>query len=376
MRTVHFFIDNLAIGGFQRLCLDQSYEFATAGHKVEIHVLNDVPDSISNSFVNLEATIITRLNISISYLSSSHRRQIRMTSDILRRVGVGDLVISHSLRATVVLWVSKRLVRTSYPFITTIHQLPSLSAPFQRTRRLIYAQLTPLLVAYSNAVKRDWDSRISKTFLFRLFLKKEISVLRNGIYLNRLPHHKGESALPEAKRIVYLGRNTGWKGIETLLRYATLESLQTFGILLMLPKMDATWKEELREKFGERIEFSVGKTLSNYKPRAGDVHFYAAQYGPKARFVESISLNCLEMAALGVPSVVTRGGLGTWPELAKMNVFAECDWNNLDATSSVIRQLSDLSFSPSNITEIREIVNIKHNVEKIDLVLSNLIFNN
>jgi glycosyltransferase involved in cell wall biosynthesis len=376
MRTAHFFIDNLNIGGFQRLCLDQSYEFAAEGHNVEIHILDDIPNSNSTNFVNLERSIISRLNISISYLSSSHRGQIRMASNILRSVGKDDLVISHSLRATVVLWVSKRLVRTGHPFITTIHQLPSLSAPFQRTRRLLYAQLSPLLTAYSNAVKRDWDSRVSKSLLFRLFLSKEISVLRNGIYLSRLPNNQGESVMPAAKRIIYLGRNTGWKGIDILLRYVELESLHDFDILLMLPEIDPKWEQELREKFGNRIQISVGRTLSSYTPRAGDVHFYAAQYGPNARFVESISLNCLEMAALGVPSVVTSGGLETWPDLAKMNVFAECDWKNLDATSAVIRQLSDLRFTTSTITNIRELVNIKQNVQKIELSLRKLSLNN
>jgi glycosyltransferase involved in cell wall biosynthesis len=375
MRTVHFFIDNLAIGGFQRLCLDQAYLFASDGHKVEIHVLNDMQNSNSNSFVNLEANFISELDVSVSPMSSSHRSQIKLTCEILRNLEKTDLLISHSLRATVVLWVSKRILRRNSFFITTIHQLPSLSAPVQRTRRFLYAQLSSILVAYSSAVKSDWEMRVSRSVFSRTFVNKEISLLRNGIYLNRLPANLLNSEKVKAKRLVYLGRNTGWKGIETLLRYANLESLRDFDILLMLPEIDAKWEKELRNEFGKRIEISVGKTLSGYQPQIGDVHFYAAQYGPKAKFVESISLNCLEMAALGIPSVVTSGGLGTWPDLAEIRIFTECDWGDVDGTSEVIRQLSDRIFSPSVIAEIRELINIRHNVEKIDQALSELVQN-
>jgi glycosyltransferase involved in cell wall biosynthesis len=287
----------------------------------------------------------------------------------LKNLKGADLVVSHSLRATVVIRVCKILSRNGFPFITTIHQLPSLSAALQRTRRLIYAQLSPLLTAYSTAVKSDWDSRVSESFMFRKLLNKEISVLRNGIYLNRLPAYQNAPEFSASKRLVYLGRNTGWKGIETLLRYATLESLQDFNILLMLPEIDLSWESELREKFGGRISISVGKTLSSYIPQVGDVHFYAAQYGPNAKFIESISLNCLEMAAIGVPSVVTRGGLGTWPELAEENVFVECDWKDVIATSNKIRQASNLKFTSLTISNIRELVNIRNNVKKIEYLL-------
>ena len=369
MRTVHFFIDNLAIGGFQRLCLDQSYAFAAAGNKVNIHVLSEVSHLNSNTFVNLEKSIISKFDISINSLSSSHLGQLKKTSQILGSVESDDLVISHSLRATVILWFSKHTLRKKTLFITTIHQLPTLSAPIQRTRRFIYSQFSPILTAYSTAVKNDWDSRVLKNYLFRIFFRKQISVLRNGIFLDRLPRSAQYTEIQTSKRLVYLGRNTGWKGIETLLRYATLDSLQDFEILLMLPEIDITWEKELRNKFGGRIEISTGKTLSSYVPRNGDVHFYAAQYGPNAKFIEGISLNCLEMAALGVPSLVTSGGLGTWPDLEEKKIFVECEWDNLNETSDKIRLTSELIFSSLAINEICKLVDIKNNISIIEASL-------
>ena len=36
---------------------------------------------------------------------------------------------------------------------------------------------------------------------------------------------------------------------------------------------------------------------------------------------ESISINCLEMACVGVPSFVTMGGLHTWQDLESSQIF-------------------------------------------------------
>jgi glycosyltransferase involved in cell wall biosynthesis len=365
MATVHFFIDNLSMGGFQRLCLDQAYYFANEGYEVEIHSLTQMPAKTSSSFINLESSQIAESTLKISTISPNHFFQLINTLKILKRLNRDDLVISHSLRATAVLWIARLIARSSNPFLTSIHQLPSLSAPFQRTKRFLYAQLSPILTAYSQAVKDDWDSRLSKGILRKIFLRKEIVVLRNGIFLNRLPFRQEESAPEQSKRLIFLGRNTGWKGVSTLLEFVEMPPLQDFKILIMMPEIDKSWEEELRARFDGRIELVIGKTLSSYKPIYGDVHFYAAQYGSEAKFVEAISLNCLEMASLGVPSLVTKGGVGTWPELVKTGIFVECDWGALDDTCRKVVVASEMTFSPQTIQAIRNLVDVRNNVSRL-----------
>ena len=189
--------------------------------------------------------------------------------------------------------------------------------------------------------------------------------MRNGIYLDRLPALMEKETSNSSKRLVFLGRNTGWKGISTLLDYAENVSLQHFGILLILPEIDKAWEQELRDRFGTRIELIIGKSLASYTPRDGDVHFYAAQYGADARFIESISLNCLEMASMGVPSLVTQGGVGTWPDLSEANVFIECNWGEIDETCKKILIASDLKLTSQAIKSIRGLVDIQNNVSEI-----------
>ncbi len=361
MKRAHFFIDNLSIGGFQRLCLDQAYQFSELGYSVEIHALSELPASNSKNFLTIEENFLSRLRVEIDSFSTSHFRQISQTQNILRNHKEGDVLISHSLRATAIIYLSSRLLLKRHLFVTAIHQLPTLSAPIQRFRRFLYAQLSPVLVAYSEAVKKDWELRVKNfPIVIRPFFNKHIEVIRNGIYLDRLPRtvYSQESS----GRMIFLGRNTAWKGMSTFLQYAEHPRLSDLNILLMLPNIDPGFEQEINERFGPRVEIVVGKSIASFKPQRGDVHFYAAQYGTNAKFIESISLNCLEMAAAGVPSVVTCHGLSTWRDLQNVGVFYECDWSDIGETAETILFASKNRLKDSEIERIRGLISIKSNV--------------
>jgi glycosyltransferase involved in cell wall biosynthesis len=366
MNQVHFFIDNLNIGGFQRLCLDQAYAFSEMKYSVAIHSLSELPNSDVKSFLSIEGELLSNFRIKVESLPNRHIGQIASTRRILQNHSHGDLIISHSLRATVVIFLASLFLKKRFFFTTQIHQLPTLSAPVQRFRRFVYAQLSPILVAYSEAVKKDWDSRvINFPTLIRWLFRKPIRVVRNGIYLNRIPDFTLSSKSKDGSRLIFLGRNTGWKGISTFLSYAEHPELLHFKILLMLPNIDATFEQELIARFGSRLEITLGRSIASFTPEEGDVHFYAAQYGGKAKFIESISLNCLEMAAAGVPSVVTSHGLETWSDLVGTGIFFECDWTDIENTSKKILEASKARKSSQDLERIRSKIDIKANIHKL-----------
>lgn len=366
MKQVHLFIDNLGIGGFQRLCLDQAYALSEMGYSVAIHSLSELPDLNTKSFLSIEGDLIASLKIQIHTLSNKHSRQIANTYQILRNHDSKDLIISHSLRATAVIFIASMFQKDKVLFITQIHQLPTLSAPMQRFRRFMYAQLSPALIAYSEAVKKDWDARVRNfPFIFRWLFNKPIQVIRNGIYLPRIPASLPASESRSEGRLIFLGRNTGWKGIDTFLSYCEHPLLAHFKILLMLPNIEAVFEQELVARFGHRIEIALGKSVASFTPKYGDVHFYAAQYGGDAKFIESISLNCLEMAAAGVPSVVTSNGIETWEDLMETGIFYECDWTDSDETSRKILEASQKRISNDNFQRIQTQIDVRGNVGKL-----------
>lgn len=366
MSKVHFFIDNLNIGGFQRLCQDQAYVFSELGYKVEIHSLSELPKMDSRNFLAIESDLIRKFDIKVDSISRRHLKQIITTKKILSSASREDILISHSLRATVVIRISIFLLGTNLKFLTEIHQLPTLSASIQRFRRFLYSQQSTVLVAYSSAVKSDWDLRVGHFPKFvRPFFSKPIEVIRNGVYLNRLPSPITHKDVVLNPRLVFLGRNTGWKGISTFLEFSEHPKLSHFRLLLMLPEIDSQFQSEIQERFGSRVELVVGKSVSSFNPQPGDVHFYAAQYGGNAKFIESISLNCLEMAAVGVPSVVTSGGLGTWLDLQDQEIFFECDWADIHASVEKILKASKMRYDTSVLEFIRNQVNVEANVKSL-----------
>ena len=83
-----------------------------------------------------------------------------------------------------------------------------------------------------------------------------------------------------------------------------------------------------------------------------------------ALFVESISLNVLEMACLGIRSIVTATGTGTWPELAKLGIVIETDWSNIPKTASLIADLPPY-LGEDSAQAARKFIDIRNNLSAL-----------
>ena len=123
----------------------------------------------------------------------------------------------------------------------------------------------------------------------------------------------------------------------------------TFGIT------SNTFIEDMREVIGIKV-----------------VDFYITQIGGSddgtgntAKFVESVSLNCLELACLGIPTLLTKEGLGTWPDLARFKIFLETDWLDFGTVADQVLRVSQRHFTKEEIAEITSIIDIKNQVEKL-----------
>lgn len=370
MEKVFLLVDNMRIGGFQRLALDQAYGLSEAGYLVTIFVMDELPGVETPNFIGVENDLICRLRIRFVSLGNSRLIQLvnllRLTSDFRG----AKMILSHSLRATFFLFITASSRLRFLRVITTIHQLPTLSAPRQRLQRFIYAQFTWKLFAYSNAVVADWNSRFEKnhSFISRFSFKK-ISVLRNGIYLKRLPTEKSDFDPSTKPRLIFLGRNTSWKGVSTFLEIASQPSLNDFDILFMVPKLEDIKLSGLNHDLLDRIEILAGKTLSSYKPRRGDVHLYPANYGNGARFIESVSLNCLELACVGTPTLLTKGGLETWPDLVGYRIFHETDWQDYLKVSKQISEISSINLTEETVQALASRIDISHQIDQLHTII-------
>ena len=136
-------------------------------------------------------------------------------------------------------------------------------------------------------------------------------------------------------------------------------------MLFMIPDQKDLGIQELPLEVRNRIQVVAGKPISSYIPRHGDVHLYPANYGPDAKFVESVSLNCLELACLGVPTILTKNGLGTWPDLANASIFYQTDWIDHALIAKEILRVSQVEFSDLEIQKLAEIIYIQNQISNL-----------
>jgi glycosyltransferase involved in cell wall biosynthesis len=355
--------DGYKIGGIERMALDQCYQLNSMGEQCEIIVLCEEPKEGEHAFKLSENYLIQSLNVNFIFISGKRFNQILKLNNLIKSKKYNTL-ISHSLRGSVMVWLIRIMKRYKFKLTTTIHQLPSLSAPVQRTRRMLYSQFTDKLFIFSVPAMQDWNLRRNKNLLLKVLTsRKKVQVCRNGVYLPRLSisdFKESPNAL-RVNRIIFIGRITAWKGLSTFLNIAQLAELRSVKILLITPHAPNEYLTGLDSDFLKRIEFIVGKSVSQTDFKLGDLLLYPANYGPESSFTEGVSLNVLEMASLGVPSLITKNGCQTWPELLKYGIVREVDWNNLEKVASVINT-EIMTPSLAELNNYREILDITHNL--------------
>lgn len=355
--------DGYKIGGIERIALDQCYKLNSMGEQCEIIVLCKEPKEGEHAFKLSENYLIQSLNVNFIFLPGKRFSQILKLNSLVKSKKY-NILISHSLRGSVMVWLIRIIKRYKFKLTTTIHQLPSLSAPVQRTRRMLYSQFTDKLFIFSVPAMQDWNLRRDRNLLLKaLTASKKVEVCRNGVYLPRLliSNFKESSNAVRVNRIIFIGRITAWKGLSTFINISQLAELRGINILLITPHNPNEYLTKLDSNLLKRIEFIVGKSVSEIEFKSGDLLLYPANYGPDSSFTEGVSLNVLEMASLGVPSLITKNGCQTWPELLKDGIVREVDWTNLEEVANVIN--TEIVIPPlSELNKYREILDISHNL--------------
>jgi len=365
MGNACIFVDNLRMGGFQRVALDQAYYLADSGYKVVIFVLEKLPIDEENSFLSQEQELLMSRQIEFRVMGFKWSSILASLIKSRSELSSAKLMLSHSLRSVVVLKLLRIFLKFDSRIFLIIHQVPRLTDIVQRLKRFVYSQFTDELYCFSRAVELDWFSQFSmipSSLLSTISLP--INTVRNGIYLPRLPDISVLSDSSERKRIYFLGRPAFWKGIDTIRALAATEYLKDYDFVFLVPRKNDTLFSPLEEVLGKRLIVMVGKTIKSITVRVGDVHLYPANYGRNVTVFESISLNCLEFAALGVPSLVTRGGLLTWPDFNIYDVFYEVDWNDIPSVASLVLSLSSKLIPPSELSLIRDRISIANQINQ------------
>jgi glycosyltransferase involved in cell wall biosynthesis len=278
-----------------------------------------------------------------------------------------DTVFAHSLRGGVLVWISRLILRKTVFISTVIHQLPSLSAPSQRRKRYFYSRFTDNLLIFSESARKDWNYYLQKNLIIRIIAgSKKIKTCRNGVFLPRLPEYTKDVILNGnfSGRLIFIGRLKAWKGLDTFLEIAQNHELKNFEILIVTPTDPIELIEKLDVGFQKRVTCIVGKSISEIDFKPNDIHLYPANYGPDSLYTEGVSINVLEMACLGVTSLITFGGSETWPELVNLGLVLEVNWSNPNSVVKIITSRASLAKN-LEVELAKKIIDINNNITKI-----------
>jgi hypothetical protein len=323
--------------------------------------LENIFKEFTNNFVQKESKYIDKFQLKISTAEGTRINQLRYFIILLKSLELKSEVISHSLRATVLIFFARLLSNSKIRIHTVLHQLPSLSKPSQRMKRFIYSLFSDDLFTFSLAAKKDWEKNIQvNCWLKKLFKRKKINLLRNGVFLDRLPLSLPISSENKYMnlRLIFVGRPTKWKGVETVIQLMQTDQLAQAQTLFFFPYENKQLFSGLPVTVLNRISIAIGKTIGDYVPKRGDIHLYPTNYGKNVEFVESISINCLEMAAIGVP------------EFFQNPLITEVDWHDLNKTASTILRLQSNNILEDDIIKIRQSVTINNHINQLIKIVS------
>ena len=363
MKTL-IIVTTLRIGGIERNALDQAYQISDDKDYSTILVLDKINNHQNANFVDLESELIFSKNIDIRFCSMGFRSQIKTLIELLTYENF-NLVIDNTLSGTLKTRIASIISRKKIIIHTVVQQLASLSAPVQRYKRMFYAQFATTLFINSVNYGIDWTYHKNQHWWSKILFRKKFHILKNGVYTNRLPKRIKVNETNDFKqeRFIFLGRLKSWKGIDKLIQIDEITNKRG-RFLVIASEFDGKISHDYKKIFGDRIEFIFGKTLTSFTPVAGDIHIYPVDYGKNPPAIESVSTNCLEMAMLGVPSIVTKGGTNNWSVLRQMGMVKEVDWDNTEELNQVVNLCKNLYLTENNLTEISELIDIRNNLRQ------------
>lgn len=373
--TVLIVVQTLRFGGIERNSLDQAYALSDVSIECNIFALDKYSNDKNTNFYESERALISEKGIKIEFANGNNFDIFKKLLWKLRHENI-ELVIDNTLKAGFFCFLIRFFLRKNFKIHSVIQQLASLSSPNQRKKRMFFAQFCDSLIINTSNYADDWLFHIHSHRIMKFIFRKKYKIIRNGIYLPRLPNlattlnFRGNSGL----RFIYLGRLKEWKGFENL-KILDTHTNRSASFLLLVPSIDSIVASNLFNHFGERLEIVIGKTLDNFAPRSGDVHVYPVDYGTHFKFVESIATNCLEMAAVGVPSIVTGGGKSNWPELSTSLIVQFVFWNDLNSITTALRFLENLSIETAKFNQILKSISIFSNLKLHFQVAKNENFN-
>ena len=358
-------LDNLRVGGVQRLALDEAYALSIRGYEVEVlllekeHKLDDMRE--------IDADFFDEYNILVSNVTGSNWQKIRKISSVLKQSNATK-VISHSAKGIALLRVCSFLIFRPIEILGYIHQLITLSNYIQRLKRIVFFSLASELRASSKQFILELEKYTQEKKCLKLMLRKKIHFDRMGVFVERIVSQDSKvtkQGRSERTSIIFMSRVAIWKGFGKYLSIAR-DLRGNFDYLTITSRFhnDVFEVEQACSEIGVQLMYGTNVARVNRGNRS--IHLYPADYGNKVNFPQNIGLNVLESMALGIPSLISHEELWSWPELENSKLIWMTDWSVPDVQAKIdeiVKMPNSVFLEEAQVLE--RIFSIEEHIERI-----------
>jgi hypothetical protein len=361
-KSVLIVVDNLRVGGIQRLAIDECYALNKRGIKHLLVSLNAFEENNSIVKVDEEFAEISQLNL--KYLGKGKLRQLNELTKFVKQDF--NLIVTHSATAALLLRFAVTLNMKKMNIILYIHQLISLSSNKQALKRFFYFTFANKLFVSSNQFKLEIDAYLKDNWWGALFRKK-IYFDRMGIYLDRVDNQFKEIVCQEAiPHLIFSSRMTEWKGFQVFLNLASKFNSINHKIVFEISKAKNR-QTEIQDLDKDDNHAFYSKSPVSFKYPSKSLHIYPTNYGDSIKYPQSIGMNVLEFLALGVPSLISKEGFESWPELEKSVLIETCNWlNSIEVDDKLNKLLNiDETSARDESLKLREAISIERHVTNL-----------
>jgi hypothetical protein len=336
--------ENLRIGGVQRLLVDETYQFL-AWDGIP-HIVSLAPKLSGDHLPDLDQDFKPSKKLDITYLNANKAEQISYFYRMMREKNSPRVFITHSTTGAALLRICSFFTFKRILIILQIHQLITLSDNRQQFKRILYSICADYVLFSSNQFLMEWKLLINRKRYSKLIYRKNLKFDRMGVYLPRLTSSdfsKRQLCKTDVPHLIFLSRVTSWKGFEKFKsiteQFASTE-IHTLAMTASNYRKDIFNPEEFNT---ENSHVVFNSSVTSLQLNLGSVHLYPSDYGPSIKYPQSIGMNVLEMISQGIPSLISKDGFESWPELRESELVKVVDWTNKEEVLRAVESSRKLS---------------------------------
>jgi len=364
-KKVLVILDNLRVGGIQRLALDEAYALNSRGYQVKVLLLESVQEL--DDMREIDGEFFRTSEIKVESIPGSNLRKIRTISSIIKNEKITKS-ISHSAKGVAILRISSTLAFKKIKIRAYIHQLITLSDPVQRCKRLVFFSFADELHASSRQFVLELKNYMQGRKVSQLLFRKKIGFDRMGVFVDRIlaqdAYRVSENEIKKTT-ILFMSRVAIWKGFGKFIHIAK-ELGEDFDYAVITSRFynDAFQIERLCNEVSARLVF--GSNVSRFNRGTRSIHLYPADYGTEIQYPQNIGLNVLESIVLGIPSLISIEAFWSWPELSDSNLVWTTDWSD-DDVKKKIRIIEQIPIEDllNESKRVRDAISIENHVENL-----------